>query len=123
VDTRTKIVSSAVGFVSAKPLLLVVGRFDLLRLEVARELAAAKERTGARCLAVAVRPLVDELAPLAARAEMAAALRVVDYVFVVTDGDLAALETSLHPIEIVNMEEADRRRTRELVEHVVARRP
>jgi hypothetical protein len=53
---------------------------------------------------------------------MAAALRVVDYVFLVADGDLAALETALQPIEILNLEEADARRTRELVEHVHTRR-
>ena len=122
-DTRTKIVSGAIGFVPERPLLLVVGRFDILRAEVARDLAAAKQRTGARSLAVAVRPLADELAPLAARAEMAAALRLVDYVLVIPDGDLAALAASLQPLEIINMEEADAQRTRQLVEHVHSRRP
>jgi hypothetical protein len=122
VDTRTKIVNGAIGFVPQKPLLLVVGRFDILRAEVACELAAARQRTGARSLAVAVRPLADELAPVAARAEMAAALRLVDYVFVIPDGNLAALADSLQPIEIINIEEADARRTRQLVEHVHNRR-
>jgi hypothetical protein len=120
-DTRTKIVNGVAGLDLPKPLLLVIGRFDMLRVEAARDLASAKLRTGARSLAVAVRPLADELAPLAARAGMAAALRVVDYVFIVSDGDLDSLATSLQPVEIMNLEEADARRTRQLVEHVQRR--
>jgi len=104
-----------------RPLLLAVGRFDILRVEMVRELAGARRRTGARSLLVVVRQLPGELAPLEARAELAAALRVVDYVFVAENGDLTSLAGALQPIEIMDLEEADTRRTRQLIEHVHSR--
>jgi hypothetical protein len=123
VDTRTKILTPAAlaALDPPRPLLLVTGRFDILRVAVPRDLAAARQRTGAGSLVVAVRPLPDELAPLAARAEMAAALRVVDYVLIALNGDLAGLAKSLQPIEIINLEESDAQRTRQLIEHVHSR--
>lgn len=122
-DTRTKILTplALAELVPPRPLLLVIGRFDILRVEVARELAAARRRTGAASLLVAVRQLPDELAPLEARAEMAAALRVVDYVFAAADGDLTSLAARLQPIETMNLEEADAQRKRQLIEHVHSR--
>ena len=123
VDTRTKIVTAAdlekLHF--ARPLLVATGRFDVLRTEAAQALTAARARTGAASLLVALRPLADALAPMEARAEMAAALRMVDYVFVVPNGDWPASVASLQPIEIVDLEEADAERIRQLIEHV--RRP
>jgi hypothetical protein len=104
-----------------RPLLVVIGRFDLLRVEMVNELEAARRRTGARSLLAVVRPLADELAPPAARAEMAAALRVIDYVFISPDRDLTGLPASLQPIEIVNLEDADAQRKRQLTEHVHSR--
>ncbi len=86
-----------------------------------RELAAARRRTGANSLLAVVRPLPDALAPLAARAEMAAALRVVDYVFIAENGDLSSLPASLQPREILSLEEADAARIRQLIEHVHSR--
>jgi hypothetical protein len=123
VDTRTKIVTAAdlAKLALARPLLVATGRFDVLRMEAARALSTARERTGARSLLVALRPLADELAPLDARAEMAAALRMVDYVFVAANGDWPGSVTSLQPIEIVDLEDADAERIRQLIEHV--RRP
>jgi hypothetical protein len=123
VDTRTKILTPATlaALDPPRPLLLVTGRFDILRVAVPRDLAEARQRTGAGSLVVAVRPLPDELAPLAARAEMAAALRVVDYVLIALNGDLAGLAKSLQPIEIINLEESDAQRTRQLIEHVHSR--
>jgi len=53
-----------------------------------------------------------------ARAEMAAALRVIDYVVAADMGDAAALVAALGPAEVVRLEAADRRRNRELIEHV-----
>jgi hypothetical protein len=118
VDTRTKIVTPDAAFDPPRPLLLVTGRFDILRVEMARELSAARDRVGAGTLAVAILPLADELAPAAARAELAAALRVVDYVFVGAEGGLDELAAALHPIETLRLEEADARRKRQLTEHV-----
>jgi hypothetical protein len=59
-----------------------------------------------------------ERVPLAARAELAAALRVIDYVLILENEDLYSLAATFQPIEIVHLEEADMRRTRQLIEHV-----
>jgi hypothetical protein len=102
--------------------LLVLGRFDILRVEAVADLAAARQRTAFGSLAVALRPFEGELVPLAARAEMAAALRVVDYVLLAENEDVETLASSLQPLEIIDMEEADADRTRQLIEHVHSRR-
>ena len=119
-DTRTKILtaSALAALDPPRPLLAVLARFDILRVDMVRELAAARQRTGAGSLLAIVRPVAGELVPTAARAEMAAALRVVDYVFIAENGDLTSLPASLRPIEIMNLEEADAQRTRQLIEHV-----
>jgi hypothetical protein len=122
-DTRTKIVAhgALVALDPPRPLLLAVARFDILRVELARDLAAARLRTGARSLVAVVRPVEGELAPLPARAELAAALRVVDYVLLAPNEDVDSLTASLQPIEILNLEEADAQRMRQLIEHVHSR--
>jgi len=119
VNTRTKILTPAAfaALDPPRPVLVVTGRFDILRLELARDLAAARRRTAAQSLVVLVRPIDGELMPAAARAEMAAALRVVDYVLI-ADGDLESLVTAMQPIEMISLEEADAERTRQLIEHV-----
>lgn len=122
-DTRTKILTPAAvaALDPPRPVLLATGRFDILRAELARDLAAARRRTGARSLVAAVRPLEDELAPLAARAEMAAALRMVDYVLIADTGNLSGLAESLQPVEIISLEGNDARRILQLIEHVHSR--
>jgi hypothetical protein len=122
-DTRTKILTppALAALDPPQPLLLAAGRFEILRVEAARDLSAFRQRTGARSLMVVVRPFDGELAPVRARAEMAAALRVVDYVLIAENEDLESLAASLHPIEIIDMEEADADRTRQLIEHVRSR--
>jgi glycerol-3-phosphate cytidylyltransferase-like family protein len=120
VDTRTKIltVAAAAALEPARPLLLVTGAFDVLRAEQARDLTEARERTGAKSVLVVVLPPANEIFPLAARAEMVAALRMVDYVLPAENDDWEGLAGPLHPVETVRLEEADRRRTRQLIEHV-----
>jgi bifunctional ADP-heptose synthase (sugar kinase/adenylyltransferase) len=120
VDTRTKILTAAAAAAlePARPLLLVTGWFDILRAELARYLEEERQRTQAQTLAVVVRPLPGERLPAAARAEMAAALRVVDYVFIGGNEDLDGLLGSLQPIETIRLEEADATRVRQLIEHV-----
>ena len=119
-DTRTKILpaSDAASLDPRRPLVLATGRFEILRLETVEELRRARERNSAKSLAVVIGPLDGELAPAAARAEMAAALRVVDYVFVAGEEAFHALVASLQPIEIIHLEEAEQRRTGQLIEHV-----
>jgi bifunctional ADP-heptose synthase (sugar kinase/adenylyltransferase) len=119
-DTRTKILTpaAAAALDPPRPVLLATGRFDILRLEAARALAEARRRTAAQTLVVVVRPFAGELAPLAARAEMAAALRVVDYVVPAENEAVDGLAASLQPTEIISLEEADADRVRQLIEHV-----
>ena len=109
-DTRNKIVSPEAVPAGCT---LVVGYFDVLFAEHARELSALP-----RPLVVLVMPLTCELLPRRARAELAAGLRIIDYVVVAEDGNTDALFASLHPARIVRMEAADARRNRQLIEHV-----
>jgi glycerol-3-phosphate cytidylyltransferase-like family protein len=101
-----------------RPLVVVKGYFDLLRAEHARSLDAIRSRTGAATLLAVVLPLDHSLLPLAARAELAAALRMVDYVLPGDCEDLNRLVSSLGPAETVSLEDADMRRARQLIEHV-----
>jgi len=101
-----------------RPILLVTGRFEILRLELVRELTEARRRAQAQTLIAVVRPLDGERVPLAARAELAAALRVIDYVLILENEDLDSLAAHFQPVEIIHLEEADLRRTRQLIEHV-----
>jgi glycerol-3-phosphate cytidylyltransferase-like family protein len=98
--------------------LLVTGYFDVLRAEHARDLAAARERSGAQSVLVVVQPFAAEIVAQAARAEMVAALRVVDYVLPAENDDWESVAAALQPEETVRLEEADARRTRQLIEHV-----
>jgi glycerol-3-phosphate cytidylyltransferase-like family protein len=122
-DTQTKILTPSVlaALDPPRPLLLATGRFDILRVEAVRDLAAFRLDTGARTLVVVIWQHDGELVPVRARAEMAAALRVVDYVLLAEDEDMESLAASLHPIEIVDLEESETDRTRELIEHVRSR--
>ena len=119
-DTRTKILTAAAvaALEPARPLLLATGYFDVLRAEQAAELAEARRRTQAQTLVAAVQPSAKETLPPAARAQMAAALRVVDYVLIAETEDLDSLAGSLQPIETIRLEEAEASRTRQLIEHV-----
>ena len=93
------------------------GTFDVLRAEHARELAAIRNRTGMPLLVV-VLPLENEMLPQRARAEMVAALRMVDYVVIADPAGLDRLIGVLRPAEVVRMEAADAHRTRQFIEHV-----
>jgi glycerol-3-phosphate cytidylyltransferase-like family protein len=122
-DTRTKILKldEALELRLERPV-VVTGYFDLLRAEHARALEEVRRRTGAGALLAAVMPWAEAYQSQRARAEMAAALRAVDYVIAVeAEPDVAALREVLGPVEVVRMEEADARRNRELVEHVERR--
>jgi bifunctional ADP-heptose synthase (sugar kinase/adenylyltransferase) len=118
VNTRCKILTLAAVPAMQRPVLLVTGRFEILRAELVRELAEARRRTGAQTLIAVVRPLDDERVALAARAELAAALRVIDYVLILENEPLDSLADTFQPAEIIHLEEADLRRTWQLIEHV-----
>ncbi len=119
-DTRNKILTPAAALALSppRPLVIVKGYFDLLRAGHVRELNEIRRRTSAATLLAVVLPLDHGLLPLAARAELVAALRMVDYVLPGDCEDLNRLVSLLRPAETVSLEDADMRRARQLIEHV-----
>jgi hypothetical protein len=119
VDTRNKILSLDHALSREWPgLAIVAGSFDVLRASLIRELAAIRERTGARTLLAVVPPLENEILPRRARAELAAALRLIDYVVIADRAELERLAAVLKPLETVSLEAADRCRARQLREDI-----
>ena len=121
-DTRSKILTLAAAVRVPPPVAVVTGTFDILRAEHARALDEIRRRTAARTLLVAVLPADCELLPQRARAEMVAALRVVDYVVAAAARDLDGFLGSLQPAALVRLEADDARRVRQLIEHVHLRK-
>ena len=118
-DTRSKIVNPEAP---PRACTVVTGAFDMVLAADARELAEIRARYPGRPLLVVVLPLPGSLLPHRARAELVAALRMVDYVVTAnvvaraaaTDALLAALE----PAHLVRLEAAQAERKRQLMEHV-----
>jgi bifunctional ADP-heptose synthase (sugar kinase/adenylyltransferase) len=113
-DTRSKILTLAEAMELRPPGAIVSGYFDVLRAEHARELAQVHHHP----LLAVVLPLAGEILSQRARAEMVAALRVVDYVVTADDSDVERLVNGLRPVEFVRLEAAHACRTRQLMEHV-----
>jgi len=90
----------------AAPVVLVTGYFDVLRAEHVRALNDLRAAT----LVTVVLPREDALLSQRARAELVAGLRAVDYVLM--------SEVAIAGARLVNFEEDDRRRERELREQV-----
>ncbi len=101
---------------------LVTGYFDpLLEWHAAR---LAELRQGAETLVVMVLPLEKALLGAADRAELVAALRVIDYVLIAPGADpnaLAAFVRALQPAQVFHLQEEDLRRRGELIAHVRSR--
>ncbi|HYW42244.1 MAG TPA: hypothetical protein VE959_05270 [Bryobacteraceae bacterium] len=117
-DTRSKILTLAEAQALARPVALASGSFDVLRVEHARELQDARNRAAGGALLVVVLPSAAGLLGQRARAEMVAALRMVDYVVIADYDDLEPLIRELSPTTVVRLEAADARRTRQLIEYV-----
>ena len=116
-DTRNKILTlDAARQLPRGTLTLVTGYFDAMRAIDVRDLAGLD-----RPLAAAVLPLEGELMPQRARAEMVAALRVIDYVLTPNERDLDALFECLAPRTLVRLEALHTARIRELIQHVHGR--
>ena len=113
-DTRSKILTIAAAMELRPPVSIATGYFDVLRAEDARELGGVRHHP----LLVVVLPLANEILSLPARAEMVAALRVVDYVVTADYDDVERLVTGLRPVELVRLEAAETRRASQLMEHV-----
>jgi hypothetical protein len=113
-DTRNKILTLAAAMELRPAGAVATGYFDVLRAEDARELA----RVGHHPLLVVVLPVAGEILTQRARAELVAALRVVDYVVTGDDSDVERLVTGLRPVEFVRLEAAEASRAQQLIEHV-----
>ena len=117
-DTRRKILTLDQALRLKPPVAIASGTFEILRAEHARELESLRARVPGAALLVAVLdvPGVPIGAPI--RAEMAAALRVVDYVVIAESEELARLIDSLDPVAVARLEAADQARWKALKEHV-----
>ena len=114
-DTRTKILTTEAA---PRACTVVTGAFDPVLAEDARELAEIRARYPDGPLLVVVLPLPGELLPGRARAELVAALRMVDYVVTATDAAIDALLATLEPRHLVRLEGAHAVRKRQLMDHV-----
>jgi glycerol-3-phosphate cytidylyltransferase-like family protein len=131
VDTRNKILTlDAALALDAWPLILVTGTFDVVRPGLIAQLDAARTsmlpppsrcsvlRSRTTALVAVVMPSKFDWLPVRARAELAAALRMVDYVVIAESAEFESLVETLHPTAVVRIEEDDERRARQLIEHV-----
>src|ERR1035437_9248931 len=114
-DTRNKILSAEAA---PRACTVVTGAFDMVLAEDARDLAGIRASHPGRPLLAVVLPLPGPLLPRRARAELVAALRMVDYVVIADDAATDALLVSLEPAQLVRLEEAQAIRKRQLMEHV-----
>jgi bifunctional ADP-heptose synthase (sugar kinase/adenylyltransferase) len=120
-DTRSKVLTAEAAHSLAGPLVIVAGWFDLLGALHAKELTAIRARHGAARILAVVLPASGTVFSQPARAEMAAALRMIDYVVSIDDRDLPGLAAALQPVEIVRLEAAEARHAHELRAHVRSR--
>jgi hypothetical protein len=118
-DTRTKILTAETA---PRACIVVTGAFDPVLAEDARELAEIRASHPDGPLLVVVLPLPGELLPGRARAELVAALRMVDYVVTAPHAATAAatdaLLATLEPRHLVRLEGAQAARKRQLMDHV-----
>lgn len=117
-DTRSKILTAEAAESLPVPLVLVTGYFDFLRAETIRELQQVRQRTPGYRVLVAVVTDPGSVLDSAARAELVAALRMVDYVVTTNHDHVDAFVERLRPAELVRLETGDLRRRRRLIEDV-----
>jgi bifunctional ADP-heptose synthase (sugar kinase/adenylyltransferase) len=120
-DTRSKILTPAEVRLLPPPLTVVTGYFEIPRAELVGELREARERNAGSALVAVVLPLANGAHGQRARAELAAAMRMIDYVVIADDADPNTFIESLQPAALARLEEAEVRRMRELRDHVRSR--
>jgi bifunctional ADP-heptose synthase (sugar kinase/adenylyltransferase) len=116
-NTRDKVLTREQAIECAKTVSanVVIGRFDVLRASTVARLAALA-RADARLFAI----VLDDpsaLLTLRARAELAAALRVIDYV-IPLESDPADLIAAMTPGELFDESSAHLQATHQLIDHV-----
>ncbi|MDQ6666278.1 MAG: hypothetical protein M3Z23_18010 [Acidobacteriota bacterium] len=124
-DTRTKILTETQAVeilnqlrLEGIPLKAVTGYFDVLLASHIQALRDAANGSGKLFALVANPP--NPLLTQSARAELAAAVALIDYVIPIP-GERAELLNRFEPAEISHLEAGDLARTRELIEHVKRR--
>jgi bifunctional ADP-heptose synthase (sugar kinase/adenylyltransferase) len=121
VDTRTKIVTPEEACALARGrqiAVLVTGYFDVLLAAHIRELDRARESLPDAVIFVALGTPEQPLLDVRARAEMVAALAMVDYVVSLEDRQMESLLAAFPGERIVRLEAAHEQRMRELIQHV-----
>jgi hypothetical protein len=118
-DTREKIVSLDQARAIAPPAVAFVTHLEVLGAAHVRKLEELAAAHPGKLLVILTDPQTP-LVPLPARAELAAALRVVDYVIPAPEGAGPVL-AGLHPGVVIHDEQEDTERTRLLIEHVRSR--
>jgi glycerol-3-phosphate cytidylyltransferase-like family protein len=118
-DTRTKILSvtDACARLVGQAVTIVSGYFDVMRAAHVRDI----QKIHAQTLLAVVRPHAGAILPAHARAELVAAVRMVDYVVIGDDRELDILVSSIQPAQIVHLEDADLERAGQLKQHAQRR--
>jgi bifunctional ADP-heptose synthase (sugar kinase/adenylyltransferase) len=117
-DTRAKIIDLASAARLRRlgvRLKLVAGYFDVLTPDLVRRLRSLSD--GGRLIAVVLDP-PNPLLPSRARAELAAALSVIDYVLLLPEASLETALEEIRPDEVIREDMADGKRSQALIEHV-----
>ena len=120
-DTRSKILTLSAAEALAQPLTLVTGYFDVLRAAHVTELKQARDRAPGSKLLVALVISPGALMDGQPRAELVAALRMVDYVVTANHDELDGFIQRLRPRELARLEAADLGRRKQLIEDVQRR--
>ena len=120
-DTRSKIVSieQLRGLLQSQDAIAFVSSMEVPQAGQLRKLEQCAAGHPGKLVVILTDP-ESPLVPMDARAEVTAALRVVDYVVPSPAGAGPAL-AALQPALTVHDEEEDRERTRSLIEHVRSR--
>ena len=120
-DTRTKIVTPEQACALARGprnAALATGHFDVLLAAHIRELDRMRDSLPLEVLLVALGTPQQPLLDARARAEMVAALAMVDYVVSLEDRQMESLLAAFPAERIVRLEAAHEQRMRELIQHV-----
>jgi bifunctional ADP-heptose synthase (sugar kinase/adenylyltransferase) len=121
VDTRTKIIKLEEACALARDsqnAVLATGYFDVLLAAHAREFYRVREGLPDAVIFVALGTPEQPLLDVRARAEMVAALAMVDYVVSLEDRQMDSLLAAFRAEHIVRLEAAHEQRMRELIQHV-----
>jgi bifunctional ADP-heptose synthase (sugar kinase/adenylyltransferase) len=128
VDTRNKIIDSQIAVEIAcrlrrqsRKLVVVSGHFDVVLAAHARDLDGVRNSSGADAIMVILQPVSHSLLAAPARAELVAALAMVDYVVSVGDDSLDELLSRLPAERVISRLGADDELKRLLIEHVQSR--